>query len=1438
MALVILVLILVGAALATLQTGWAKNQIRQLIVRQANQFLTARLEIGALGGSIFRGIQLGDIRLSKDGQPLISIDNVTLAYSLRELLQPGVVIKRVSVVRPRIAATRGADGRWDLATLVKREAREEERTGPGRPIEIVSIVVQDATVTLSEDVAFGAAHIPTRYEQLDATLSFKYVPVRWALNLERVSFRGSSPDLTMTRLSGGLENGPAGLGFNALSVVTPRSTFTLTGRIVRGDTPTTVDLQVHAPKFAFQEWGGVLHGLRNIAVDAQFDTTLRGPLTRLGTDLTFQSNAGAIRGTFALNTTVPGWLGQGTVNVNRINLARWLGKPDKPSDITGRVTFDLAFGFGEHFPRGSYIYDGPHAMFMNYAGDNIHARGTITADAVLIAQATALAYGADVRTVQGSIRLTEPFAYHFPGTVASLDLRRLPPAIPVPHVESALTFAYDADGSFTRPFITGRARFARSEFLGATIGDGMIGTIDTSVSPLTFSGDGEIDGVNLGRFGAGLDVGWMKDPHYAGTIDGRFHVDGSGTDRRSVRIAGGGRVHRADMLGGRIADADVTIDIADGTLRTSFDGTLASIDPAIAFADQRLDATLTGVARMRLSVRDLLLRSPSPADYDVEGTATLRSSRVRGIAVDTATFDGAFRDGVATIRRVEAAGPAFEASGAGSIATAACGTAGQGCPTNFLYTITRADVERLRPVIGGELTGLVATTGRLTGTLERPHLVGDATLTRFTAAEFEALSVTGTYDVTSTGGRFDATTAHANMRGSLLKAFGVSLTDATATLALTDRRVTLTAELKDSKGRSGSVDADAVVDPGRREASLQNLTVTLSRSPWRLVAAATAPVVAWSNDQISLGVMTFAGRSADERIAVSGTWRVDGHGALRVVATRVSLDTLQGALEAPARYGGVLNLDATIRGTRRDPIVTGRIDVTDGRIRRFAYQRLAGRVDYTGGDFSIDVRLDQSPGVWIAATGTVPAGVFDRELPERNVDVAITSSPIGLGLLEGLTDAVSNISGQMQIDVKAIGTSRDPHAQGSIDVSSAAFLVASTGVRYQNGRATLRLARDRIDVQSLHLEDSSRHTLDLRGSLGTHEMSVGDLEIDVTAKRFEALRNEFGKVDLDAALHLRGKLEAPQVVGELSIASGTLNVDEILDRTLLRPYAIQPIGLPNLDAVTALNPWSRSALDVSLHIPQELRLTGENLQVAQGTPIGLGDVNLRVGGDLYLFKGQNGALSITGSLDRITGTYSFQGRRFDIDESKSSINFVGDLNPEMYVTVTRQISGVEARVTIIGDLHNPELRLSSTPPLDASDILSLIVFNASANDLTAPQQQELAVRAATIAAGFLAKPILSAIEHSLGLDILEISTNDGTGRGTRVTIGQEIAPGLVARFSRQFGQDEFDEATVEYYLSRLLRIRATFSDAGSATVRSPFRRVERAGIDLLLFFSF
>ena len=56
--LIALLLAIVLVVLLLVETGWAKNRIRDLIVRQANQYLTATLSIGSLEGSLFRGIQL------------------------------------------------------------------------------------------------------------------------------------------------------------------------------------------------------------------------------------------------------------------------------------------------------------------------------------------------------------------------------------------------------------------------------------------------------------------------------------------------------------------------------------------------------------------------------------------------------------------------------------------------------------------------------------------------------------------------------------------------------------------------------------------------------------------------------------------------------------------------------------------------------------------------------------------------------------------------------------------------------------------------------------------------------------------------------------------------------------------------------------------------------------------------------------------------------------------------------------------------------------------------------------------------------------------------------------------------------------------------------------------------------------------------------------
>ena len=598
------------------------------------------------------------------------------------------------------------------------------------------------------------------------------------------------------------------------------------------------------------------------------------------------------------------------------------------------------------------------------------------------------------------------------------------------------------------------------------------------------------------------------------------------------------------------------------------------------------------------------------------------------------------------------------------------------------------------------------------------------------------------------------------------------------------------------------------------------------------------PVVSWTGDSVAIAPLEFADGNSDERIGVSGTWRSDGAGALKVTATHVFLDTLQNAFERPTLYAGVLDMDATVSGTRDAPRVTADLKITSGRVQRISYQSLAGTIAYTGEMFDVDLRLDQAPGIWLTANGTMPLGLFREGRPEQPINLAIASSTINLGLLEGLTDVVREVTGTVTVNVKAIGTSRDPHVAGVVAMSGVGFLAAPSGVRYKNGRASIEFATDKVTVNALHVEDSGGHALDVHGSLGTHELRVGDLEIEATASRFEVLRNELGRVNLDAKLELRGRYETPRIAGDITITNGSsLRVDELLQRTLFQPYAVEASALPDVDAVRALNPWDRLGLDLSLHVPDTLRLVGDNVQVSPGTPMGLGNINLRVAGDLYLYKDSGQPVSVTGSFDSVSGTYAFQGRPFDVDRN-SSIDFRGDLNPELYVTVTRLINGVQTQVSVTGAMNQPELRLSSIPPLEQSDILSLIVFNTSTNDLSASQQQQLVVRAGALAAGFLATPILSSIEHEVGLDIFEIDPAGEFGTGPRVTVGQEIAPGLVARFSRQFGTDEYDEAQIEYSLSRILKIRATYSDAQTTTGLAAFRRVERSGVDLLFYFTF
>ena len=178
----------------------------------------------------------------------------------------------------------------------------------------------------------------------------------------------------------------------------------------------------------------------------------------------------------------------------------------------------------------------------------------------------------------------------------------------------------------------------------------------------------------------------------------------------------------------------------------------------------------------------------------------------------------------------------------------------------------------------------------------------------------------------------------------------------------------------------------------------------------------------------------------------------------------------------------------TISGTLKDPGFSATFKVTDGGIRAFAFQSLEGSGRWTGDGISGDVRLDQRPGTWLTARGSVPMDLFSSAGSAKPVDVAVRSSAIDLGLIEGVTTAVRNVVGTLELNVTVKGQANDPRFDGFLDVKGASFEVPSTGIRYQNGTAHLAFVPEAVTVEQFRLEDSKGNPLELTGT-GRHPRS-------------------------------------------------------------------------------------------------------------------------------------------------------------------------------------------------------------------------------------------------------------------------------------------------------------------------------------------------------------
>jgi len=158
-------------------------------------------------------------------------------------------------------------------------------------------------------------------------------------------------------------------------------------------------------------------------------------------------------------------------------------------------------------------------------------------------------------------------------------------------------------------------------------------------------------------------------------------------------------------------------------------------------------------------------------------------------------------------------------------------------------------------------------------------------------------------------------------------------------------------------------------------------------------------------------------------------------------------------------------------------------------------------------------------------------------------------------------------------------------------------------------------------------------------------------------------------------------------------------------------------------------------------------------------------------------------------------------------------------------------------VNVRGTLKQPEIVLSSTPPLEQADILSLIVFNQPLNSVGEGQQISLMQRAQAMAGGAVAGQFAKSIGNALNLDEFEINLAPDSGGGPQVMLGQQVGQNLYLKVEQGIGDAAQTNVILEYELAKWLRLRTNVLQ-GSATQTNLFQRQQGSGADLLFFFSY
>lgn len=482
---------------------------------------------------------------------------------------------------------------------------------------------------------------------------------------------------------------------------------------------------------------------------------------------------------------------------------------------------------------------------------------------------------------------------------------------------------------------------------------------------------------------------------------------------------------------------------------------------------------------------------------------------------------------------------------------------------------------------------------------------------------------------------------------------------------------------------------------------------------------------------------------------------------------------------------------------------------------------LAGTLNarFGGGVIALDAELADAKGSTESMDLRLPATLSASPLqvdvnPSRQISghFAINGAVAPLWALASGGDQA--FSGQVQAQGVIEGTLDDPRFTGAASLRDGVVENAGVGLRASGLSVDAALRGDLVEISHLAANDGSRGSLIGSGRLSLVRGGVSSFHIDL--KGFRLFDTRLGQAWATGPITVERAAD-----GRVRLA-GALNIDQ----ARFSPTPPVPSGVIPMEVTEINRPLSASGAAPSA--PLSLR-SGADLRPPPATL----DIALRASGGLFI-KGRG--LNLEMSLDsRVTGTttsptlsgsarvvrgdYEFAGQRFQIDDR--GVVYLGSTPETIHLdlSASRENPALTAQIQIKGTAAKPLLTLTSNPVLPNDEILSQVLFGASAAQLSGLQAAQLASAVASLAGGG-GFDVMGGLRNFAHLDHLAFDSQAATG--VSVAGGKYISDKVYVELSE--GARAGPGAQVEWRLRKHLALVSRVTSQGDRAISIRWRR--------------